>query len=98
MGSASLGLGVDGYQTNGYNAHRQLFACPSLERRIAVQLRFSKLRTFNECALKYRFAYVERLPRPPLKSLQFQRKLHGALAFYHRFAKRDGIVRLDDLL
>jgi len=63
-----------------------------------LQLSFSKLRTYNECALKYRFAYVERLPRPPLKSLQFQRKLHGALAFYHRFARRDGIVRVEELL
>ncbi len=63
-----------------------------------MQLSFNKLKTFNDCALKYRLAYIERLPRPPIKSLAFHRKLHAALAKYHIFARRDGVVRLDELL
>lgn len=63
-----------------------------------MQLSFNKLRTFGECALKYRYAYVERLPRPPVKSLLFHRRLHAALARYHLLARRDGQVRLEELL
>lgn len=63
-----------------------------------MQLSFNKLRTFRECALKYRYAYVERLPRPPVRALAEHRRLHAALAKYHHYAQRDGRVRLDDLL
>jgi DNA helicase-2/ATP-dependent DNA helicase PcrA len=63
-----------------------------------MQLSYNKLKTFGECALKYRLAYVERLPRPPVASLAFHRRLHAALGQYHLFAKRDGIVREEDLL
>ncbi len=41
---------------------------------------------------------VERVPRPPIAALAFQRRLHTALANYHFLAKRDGIVREEDLL
>jgi RecB family exonuclease len=63
-----------------------------------MQLSYSKLKTFSDCALKYRYAYMERLPRPPVASLTSQRRLHAALAKYHFYARRDGAVRLDDLL
>lgn len=63
-----------------------------------MHVSFNKLKTFNECALKYRFTYVERLPRPPIASLSFYRRMHAALANYHFLAKRDGSVRQEDLL
>ena len=63
-----------------------------------MQVSYNKLKTFEECALKYRLAYIERLPRPPIGSLAFHRRLHAALAQYHLFAKRDGIVREEELL
>jgi hypothetical protein len=53
-----------------------------------MQISYNKLKTFGECVLKYRLAYVEKMPRPPVASL----------AQYHAFAKRDGIVREDELL
>jgi DNA helicase-2/ATP-dependent DNA helicase PcrA len=63
-----------------------------------MRLSYNKLKTFGECALKYRLAYVERLPQPPVRGLDFQRRLHQALALYHHFAKRDATVREEDLL
>src|SRR5687767_11486253 len=63
-----------------------------------MQLSFNKLKTYGECALKYRYAYVERLPRPPVKALAFHRRLHAALAAYHQMAKRDGSVSEEALL
>ena len=63
-----------------------------------MQLSYNKLQTFGECALKYRLAYIERLPRPPLAALSFHRRLHAALAKYHFFARRDGLVREEELL
>lgn len=63
-----------------------------------MQISYNKLKTFGECALKYRLAYIERVPRPPIATLAFQRRLHAALARYHFFARRDGVVREGDLL
>jgi CRISPR/Cas system-associated exonuclease Cas4 (RecB family) len=63
-----------------------------------MQLSFNKLKTFGECALKYRYAYVERLPRPPVKSLAFHRRVHAALSDYHRLARRDGSVSEEELM
>ena len=67
-------------------------------RKDTMQLSYNKLRTFGECRLKYRLAYVERLPQPPLRALSFHRKLHAALRQYHHFARRDGSVREEELL
>src|SRR5262249_16903539 len=63
-----------------------------------MQISYNKLKTFGECALKYRLAYVERLPRPVLPGLAFQRRLHAALARYQFLARRDGVVREEELL
>lgn len=63
-----------------------------------MQLSYNKLKTFSDCALKYRLAYIERLPRPPLAALAFHRRLHAALCKYHFFSKRDGTVQEEDLL
>jgi RecB family exonuclease len=69
----------------------------SLRYNSLMQLSFNKLKTFGECALKYRLAYVERLPRPPVRALAFHRKIHAALSSYHRLAER-GAVDEDELL
>lgn len=63
-----------------------------------MQISYNKLKTFNDCALKYRLAYIERVPRPPIAALAFQRRLHTALANYHFLAKRDGTVCEEELL
>src|SRR5215831_1773994 len=63
-----------------------------------MRFSYNKLKTFGECAHKYRFTYLERLPKPPLKALAFHRTLHAALAKYHFYAKRDGQVRVGELL
>ena len=63
-----------------------------------MQVSYNKLKIFNECRLKYRFSYIERLPRPPIAALAFHRQIHNALATYHHFAKRDGIVNEEQLL
>jgi CRISPR/Cas system-associated exonuclease Cas4 (RecB family) len=63
-----------------------------------MQLSYNKLQTFSHCALKYRLAYVERLPRAPLPALAFHRRVHAALCKYHFFAKRDGTVQEVELL
>lgn len=63
-----------------------------------MQVSYNKLKTYEECALKYRLAYVEKQPRPPIAWLAFQRKIHAALARYHTLAKLDGTVDIDQLL
>lgn len=63
-----------------------------------MRLSYNKLKTFGECALKFRLTYIERLPRPPIKALAFHRTLHTALAKYHFYARRDGQVREGELL
>ena len=63
-----------------------------------MRVSYNKLRTFGECWLKYRLAYVKRLLQPPLCVLTFHRKLHATLRQYHYFASRDGIVREEELL
>ena len=63
-----------------------------------MQVSYNKLKTFEECALKYRLTYIEKQPRPPIAWLSFQRKIHAALAQYHTLARRDGTVDIDELL
>jgi len=63
-----------------------------------MQVSYNKLKTFEECALKYRLTYIEKQPRPPIAWLAFQRKVHAALAQYHTLARRDGNVDIDELL
>jgi len=59
---------------------------------------YNKLKTFGECPLKYRLSYIEKLPRPPIRWLSFQRRIHAALHQYHALAKLDGTVKIDELL
>ena len=63
-----------------------------------MQVSYNKLKTYQECALKYRLAYIEKQPRPPIAWLAFQRRIHAALARYHTLARLDGTVDIDELL
>lgn len=57
-----------------------------------MRISYSKLNTFDQCALRYRFAYIERLPRPPVTTTAFANHLHKALMRYHRLGRTDGNV------
>ena len=63
-----------------------------------MQVSYNKLKTFEECPLKYRLTYIEKQPRPPIAWLAFQRKIHAALAKYHTLARLDGTVDVDEVL
>lgn len=63
-----------------------------------MQVSYNKLKTFGQCPLKYRLTYVEKVPRPPLGHLAFNRRIHSVLRVYHDLARLDGVVRVDDLL
>ena len=63
-----------------------------------MQVSYNKLKTFGDCALKYRLTYVERAPRPPLGHLAFHRRIHSVLQHYHDLARLDGVVKIDELL
>lgn len=63
-----------------------------------MNLSYTKLKTFSDCRLKYRYGYIERLPRPPITSLTFQKRIHAALKQYTHFARKDGVVETEGLL
>lgn len=50
-----------------------------------LRLSFSRVDTYQNCGLKYRFAYVDKLPTKPSPQLSFGKSVHSALeAFYDR--------------
>jgi RecB family exonuclease len=51
-----------------------------------MQLSYSKVRTYRECPLKYRFTYVEKLPKPP-RPFTLATRMHHALNAYHLYAR-----------
>ena len=53
-----------------------------------MRLSFSKLRIFTDCPRQYHYAYREKLERPPISGLAFQRRLHRALRRFHQYAQR----------
>ena len=63
-----------------------------------MRLSYSKLRTFGDCALQYRYAYVEKVKRPPVRGLAFERRIHRALQHFHQTAPKDGLVDAEVLL
>lgn len=51
----------------------------------ALRLSFSRVDTYQNCPRKFRYAYLDRLPREPSPHLSFGSSLHGALeSFYDR--------------
>ena len=58
----------------------------------SVRITYTKLNTYSQCALRYRYAYIERLPRPPFTTMAFATRLHKVLKQFHGQGKTDGIV------
>lgn len=44
-----------------------------------MRLSYSKLNTYRQCPLRYRFTYVDRLPRRPRRLFRAARRIHHAL-------------------
>ncbi len=44
---------------------------------------FSKLSMYEECPLKYKFRYIDRLPEKPKPYFAFGNSVHAALEFFH---------------
>jgi RecB family exonuclease len=52
-----------------------------------VQLSYSKINTYRQCALRYRFTYLDRLPRRPRRLFRAGRRIHHALMRWLVYAK-----------
>ncbi len=49
----------------------------------ALTFSFSKLSLYEECPLKYKFKYVDKLPEKPKPYFAFGNSVHAALEFFH---------------
>jgi DNA helicase-2/ATP-dependent DNA helicase PcrA len=61
-----------------------------------VRLSYSKLNTYRQCPLRYRFTYVERLPRRPRRLFRAARRIHHALMRWLTYA-RNGSPRWEEV-
>jgi DNA helicase-2/ATP-dependent DNA helicase PcrA len=61
-----------------------------------VRLSYSKLNTYRQCPLRYRFTYLERLPRRPRRLFRAARRIHHALMRWLTYS-RAGVPRWDDV-
>jgi DNA helicase-2/ATP-dependent DNA helicase PcrA len=61
-----------------------------------MRLSYSKLNTYRQCPLRYRFTYLERLPRRPRKLFRAARRIHHALMRWLTYAKA-GEPRWDEV-
>lgn len=61
-----------------------------------MQLSYSKLKTYAECPLRYRFTYLDRLPRRPRRLFRAGRRIHHALMRWLVYA-RTGTPRWEDV-
>lgn len=61
-----------------------------------MQLSYSKLKTYQECPLRYRFTYLDRLPRRPRRLFRAGRRIHHALMRWLVYA-RSGSPRWEDV-
>lgn len=48
-----------------------------------LRLSHSSLTTYNECPLKYRFQYIDKVPRRPKHFFSFGQSVHKALEYFH---------------
>jgi RecB family exonuclease len=62
-----------------------------------LRLSYSKLNTYRQCPLRYRFTYVDRLPRRPRRLFRAGRRIHHALMRWLTYA-RSGTPRWEDVL
>jgi CRISPR/Cas system-associated exonuclease Cas4 (RecB family) len=63
----------------------------------SVRLSYSKLNTYRQCPLRYRFTYLDRLPRRPRRLFRASRRIHHALMRWLTYA-RSGMPRWEDVL
>lgn len=56
---------------------------PLVDEQGRVRLSFSRVDLYQQCGLRFRFAYVDRLPTQPATYLSFGTSIHGALEAYH---------------
>jgi putative RecB family exonuclease len=62
-----------------------------------VNLSYSKLNIYRQCPLRYRFTYLDRLPRRPRRLFRAARRIHHALMTWLVYAK-EGRPSLDEAL
>lgn len=62
-----------------------------------VRLSFSRIDTYRQCPLRFRFSYVDRLPSAPATYLSFGTSIHTALEAFHD-RTLFGMPTEDDLL
>jgi putative RecB family exonuclease len=52
-----------------------------------MQLSYAKLHTFQQCPLRYRFTYLDRLPRRPRRLFRTAKRVHHALMAWLTYAR-----------
>src|SRR5947199_7365911 len=52
-----------------------------------MRLSYSKLHTYRQCPLRYRFTYLDRLPRRPRRLFRMAKRLHHALMAWLVYAR-----------
>lgn len=62
-----------------------------------VRLSFSRIDTYRQCPLRFRFSYIDRLPSAPATYLSFGTSIHSALEAFHD-RTLFGMPSEDDLL
>jgi RecB family exonuclease len=65
-------------------------------REALVQLSYSKIKTYRQCPLRYRFTYLDRLPRRPRRLFRAGRRIHHALMRWLVYAKK-GVPRWEEV-
>src|SRR5438045_1100133 len=61
-----------------------------------MRLSYSKLNTYRQCPMRYRFTYLDRLPRRPRRLFRAARRIHHALMRWLVYA-RNGSPRWDEV-
>ena len=56
---------------------------------------YSKVNTFMECPLKYKFQYIDRLPRKTSKAAEIGSKIHEAISYQLKGQYADSVLALD---
>jgi putative RecB family exonuclease len=62
-------------------------------RKILIKLSASRAKTFDQCARKYYYSYIEKLPTKEWNHLELGTYVHSALEIFHRYIK-DGSKEL----
>src|SRR6476620_10459359 len=63
----------------------------------SMLLSYSKLNTYQQCPLRYRFTYLDRLPRRPRRLFRTAKRVHHALMSWLVYA-RSGQPSLSEAL